>query len=1316
MSSEPVEPLQPKEEKEQKEQKGKKGFVRKLPQGVVKLLPKEAMVAQMQPIPSGQLETMVQSFQGITPPPTSKKEEEKIKPSLANPLLHPPIIPKKMKIPADTGPSLPKAPIAKKKPLRYVQDTMDFKKRVRAVDAPLQGYIDNHPTLKGYQTSQKAIETNNPYETDTQIYTPQSRRSFYRFINDNYEDAFKLLPQVKGRIDTEACSKLGAAAGVAVEAFLYQKFIREYIRNASPYRGILVYHGLGSGKTCSAIAAAEALYGTSNKKIIVMTPYSLRGNFMSEISFCGFRHFHTNNHWVAEPIGQVGSMMYLYGESVMSLSENYLNKVLRRPEEERRVIWIPDFSKEPNYESLSQQEREDIRAQITNVIETRITFISYNGVTANKLKEYACQVDPQTGERLFDNAVIVIDEIHNLTRLMQGEITPYITERKGKQRKIPAEPIVPGKWTPGLCNKPLNYKRSYLFYKLLTDARNSKIIGLSGTPIINFPDEVAILANVLAGYTECAEFILQSPNKDWIKKVKDIAEAEPRIDIVRFKPEQQQYRVLLSVFQEGYERVEAKEEESEEIGVQYRAEAQEGIHEVFGRIKQKLQAEGVPMSSETYVSYPRLPVDPDEFKREFINSVNLSIENKLVLQKRLTGLISYYKGSKEEYMPRIIRDDVIRCEMSDYTLSKYVEERIGEIEGEAGKEKETGDVYASVEMFAKMKNPSSYRFRSRALCNFAFPKAIERPFPGSMEEEIEEVVEMEDLPMTEVETISEEDIAAQEIVAQEEEKIEAPEVPAEEGEQDKEDAISRERVEEAILQKEVDAYAAAEAEVEEEKGQEGGAGEEGANPIPPKFKIKIAPKKPVVEAVAIAEEAAPAAVESAAAVAPIAPRKPKASLFVKKSVPVAPKEEKEVEEEAEAKPSIARVLSYQEKLQRALRQLDDNKDKYLKLDAVNEEGALRNYSSKLDRMLRNIQVSKGSNLVYSQFKTVEGLGVLGIALRANGYVEIKIEGGDAAPYFSKETESSLRKGPQSQEKRFISFTGEGSRDRRNLVLNIFNGNFDKLPNNMRMVLEESGYGEKKNQYGDICWVIGITGAGAEGISLKCCRSVHIMEPYWNNVRLDQVKGRAVRICSHQDLPFEKREVEIYTYYSVFSADQKNNNKIDMSIRTNDNNETSDEKVYNVSMKKDKINQEILTLMKEAAVDCGLNSADNEGVQCFMVDGRPDQYLFDPDLQVDKLITSSEFVEMKRAKEEAMEPQQVVEKEVGQRAPFRDDIIQVQAIKYKGVEYLLRPKSGLGGLVFEMFAFKDDKFKNPLGEITINPLTGTFKGSKPVMKA
>ena len=131
--------------------------------------------------------------------------------------------------------------------------------------------------------------------------------------------------------------------------------------------------------------------------------------------------------------------------------------------------------------------------------------------------------------------------------------------------------------------------------------------------------------------------------------------------------------------------------------------------------------------------------------------------------------------------------------------------------------------------------------------------------------------------------------------------------------------------------------------------------------------------------------------------------------------------------EAKQRSIIKRVVTYQERIQRALQQLNDKRDSFLKLDGSHEENSLRNYSSKLDNMLRNIQVSKGSNLVYSQYKTVEGLGVLGIALRANGYVEIRIEGGDAAPYFSKATEESLRKGPEAKEKRFNSVTGEGSR-------------------------------------------------------------------------------------------------------------------------------------------------------------------------------------------------------------------------------------------------------------------------------------------------
>ena len=36
----------------------------------------------------------------------------------------------------------------------------------------------------------------------------------------------------------------------------------------------------------------------------------------------------------------------------------------------------------------------------------------------------------------------------------------------------------------------------------------------------------------------------------------------------------------------------------------------------------------------------------------------------------------------------------------------------------------------------------------------------------------------------------------------------------------------------------------------------------------------------------------------------------------------------------------------------------------------------------------------------------------------------------------------------------------------------------------------------------------ITQSGSEGISLKNVRQVHLLEPYWNMIRMDQVIGRA----------------------------------------------------------------------------------------------------------------------------------------------------------------------------------------------------------------
>ena len=60
----------------------------------------------------------------------------------------------------------------------------------------------------------------------------------------------------------------------------------------------------------------------------------------------------------------------------------------------------------------------------------------------------------------------------------------------------------------------------------------------------------------------------------------------------------------------------------------------------------------------------------------------------------------------------------------------------------------------------------------------------------------------------------------------------------------------------------------------------------------------------------------------------------------------------------------------------------------------------------------------------------------------------------------------------------------------------------------------------------------ISPAGAEGIHLNNVRQVHLMEPYWHEVRMTQMIGRAIRQCSHKDIPNGRRVVIVYRYKSV----------------------------------------------------------------------------------------------------------------------------------------------------------------------------------------
>lgn len=72
-----------------------------------------------------------------------------------------------------------------------------------------------------------------------------------------------------------------------------QQFLSNFMNPNSPYCGLLVYHGIGSGKTCTSIQICEKF--KKEKKIIYVLPASLRGNFRNELrSYC------TSNTYITE--------------------------------------------------------------------------------------------------------------------------------------------------------------------------------------------------------------------------------------------------------------------------------------------------------------------------------------------------------------------------------------------------------------------------------------------------------------------------------------------------------------------------------------------------------------------------------------------------------------------------------------------------------------------------------------------------------------------------------------------------------------------------------------------------------------------------------------------------------------------------------------------------------------------------------------------------------------------------------------------------------------------------------------------------------
>lgn len=443
----------------------------------------------------------------------------------------------------------------------------------------------------------------------------------------------------------------------------YQKLVRDYLLIETPYRGLLLYHGLGSGKTRSAIAIAESLLTT--KKIYVLTPASLEDNFLEEIRVAGDPVYVRDQYWERKSLKSQEDRDIA---KAMGISDKFLDT--------NGVYFATVPGMAPNYSVLSKPDANLVTAQIDDIIHQRFNFIRYNGISKTNVETLF------PSPTMFDDSVVIIEEAHNL-------IGAVVNESELKTR----------------------------VYDYIYKAKNCKVVALSGTPAINSPHEIAYLMNLLRGPIERVSVPTKSAMAWDEALMTAFFRGQKDVDTVEYNSVK---RVLMITRNPPYfESV--YNEKGDRIAVKYNREFKQDpdITRWVGSWKTEFETKfnGVELEvPEKFVveNLECLPTDFEEFMKTFVDGLN--IRNPLLLGRRIQGLVSYYKGADEKLLPKRLEEDktLQKIEMSPEQFFLYLKDRYEEYKQEANRKRKVG----------LNDQLGSFRPRTRQVCNYSIPPEL----------------------------------------------------------------------------------------------------------------------------------------------------------------------------------------------------------------------------------------------------------------------------------------------------------------------------------------------------------------------------------------------------------------------------------------------------------------------------------------------------------------------------------------------------------------------------------------------------------------
>jgi len=914
-------------------------------------------------------------------------------------------------------------------------------------------------------------------------YYMNNREIFINFINSLFEP-YRI--ELQNNEENISCDTIGKT-NTDFSLLTHQKIVRDYMNLYTPYRGLLLYHGLGSGKTCTSIAIAEGM--KDSKCVIIMTPASLQANYREELKKCGDLLYKRNQYWewidtnrhpeALDPIS-----------AILNLPREFIQR--------NNGAWFVNIKNKSNYDSLSDTQKKLLEDQLNEMIKQKYRFINYNGLRSQRLHEMTSGYT----KNIFDNAVVVIDEAHNFISRIVNKLKKEKPGSNEENRKKAGEETKKDIFGEDI---PLNLATK-LYYMLLR-AQNAKVILLSGTPVINYPNEFGILFNILRGYIKTWKIPLNVQTSKKVDKnsLQEILLGVKALDYLDYSPSSKiltitknpfgfrnkvgresgyqgvqtnytdnpDYKPIANETKENKKKADCKKEELKVINdseyIFTDDEFEKKIISTLRRNDIEIIPEGIKVKN-----MKALPDTLDLFEGQYIDFETKKIKNIDSLKRRIIGLSSFFKSAQESLLPKydkLIGVDyhIIRIAMSDFQFKIYETARKEERKSEKPKKKQTmGDLL--------QESTSTYRIFSRLFCNFVMP---ERPIPERKHKK--DAIE---------------------------EKEQEPEGKELEGK---------------------------ELELEEEPGKE----KQGNMTLLLKDAEKTASKQDVTN---------------------------------------------EQEGEVEGDEILDEIggIDYKVRLDRAIQHIVENSNDFLTPEA------LKTYSPKFLHILENIKDPEyqGLHLIYSQFRTAEGIGLFCKVLDKNGFARFRIKKNVSGIW-----ETDI---PETDEGKptYALYTGTETSEEKEIIRHIYNGEWDQIPDSIGNELKNK---YRNNNIGEVIKVFMITSSGSEGINLRNTRYVHIMEPYWHPVRSEQVIGRARRICSHKDLPKALQTVEVFVYLMVFSPEQLKSDEAielkrkDLSKALPKMPQTSDQYLYEISEIKSNLTRQLTDAIKESAFDCYIYS-------------------------------------------------------------------------------------------------------------------------------